>query len=133
MPAPLHYYSGAVRGPVIRLYSWRTIPPAPQKWIYRRTMTTLPEADDISRLWAGMIDGVVTVQGVPARRRVVALESKGLMPRLHAYSDPVTGKFRLYPLVAGPRKYLVAAQDANVRFNVVAYDGVKPVPWEDEE
>lgn len=134
MPLPLEHYAGTALGPITRLYLWRPSVPPEIKWIYRRVYRgSLPDAQDIVEHWAGMIEGVVTVQGAPERARVVALDTKGLLPKLHTYSDPVTGKFRLYPLVAGPRRYLVMAQDAKTRFNAVIYDGVSPVPWEDEE
>jgi hypothetical protein len=133
MPLPLQHYSGTVRGPILRLYSWRASVPSAPRWRYLRAMTSLPDAEDIQRHWAGMVEGTVSVQGAPARRRVVALESRGLAPKLHTYSDPQTGKFRLYPLVAGPRRYLIVSQDVNVRFNAPVYDGVRPVPWEDSE
>jgi hypothetical protein len=134
MPLPLEHYSGSALGPVLRLYSWRTSAPSEIKWVYRRiNRGSLPDAPGIVEHWAGMIEGTVTVQSMPARSRVVALDTKGLTPKLHTFSDPVTGHFRLYPLVAGPRRYLVMAQDAKTRFNAVVYDGVETVPWEDEE
>lgn len=135
MPEPLEYYSGGVAAQLVRIYTWRPVrAPAELAPIYiKANRGSLPEALDIVQHWAGMIEGTVKVQGAPARSRVVALEGKGLTPKLHTYSDPVTGRFRLYPLVAGPRKYLVMSQDSKVRFNAVVYDGVATVPWEDEE
>jgi hypothetical protein len=132
MPLPLEIYTGGQGFGAVRLYFWRGRTPAPINHTTLRPVKRLAEAPEVIEHWAGMIEGTVTKQGVPAQAQIVALDSKGLKPKQRVESDQTTGHFRLYPLVMGPRQYLILAQDADVRFDIAAHDGIKPVPWEDE-
>jgi hypothetical protein len=126
---PTFYQAGKV-GTIRRLFSYRGAPSLYFAHRVIRPMHYARDTYDMAVNGAGMVEGTVTVNGIPARQRVVALSGRGFTPKEAAYSDPATGKFRIYPL-AKNHKYLVIAADLRTRFNAVVADGVEPVNWED--
>ena len=132
MPLPQQFYQANVVYRISRLYSYAgpVLPVLPKSLLrtYRRAPFTVEGAIN----GMGMIEGTVTIQGAPAKSRVVALSGRGLRPYVDVYSDPVTGEFRIYPLPRNSR-YVVLTRDARQRFDAVIHDGIEPVDWEEEQ
>jgi hypothetical protein len=131
MPAP-QYYQYVLPIRVQGLYSWHgpQLPVMPKQLLtlYRRS----PFAVEGAVNGMGKIAGIATVQGVPSKCRVIVLHGRGLRPYGDVYSDPTTGKYRVYPLPKNSR-YVVLTRDARQRFDAVIHDGILPVDWDEEE
>lgn len=126
-------YSGPVQFKASRVYIMRGTARVPPAFRYLRfKVYEAPYALEQIDKGSGMIAGNVTIQGVPAGSKVYAMTRRDLRIRRASRSDPVTGKWRIHPLVAG-EGYLIVTTDAKTRFNAVVADGVRPVTWEDEE
>lgn len=126
-------YQGPVEFQARRLYIMRgaaRVPPAFRYLPFR--VYEAPFAFEQTLFGSGMVAGNVTIQGVPAGSKVYALTKRDMRLRRATRSDPVTGKWRIHPLVA-QHGYLIVTTDAKTRFNAVVADGVRPVTWEDEE
>lgn len=124
-------YHAPIQWAVRRIYQGIIHPRYQQAWKRRAVFIgAVPEAGLIAVYGAGMIEGILTEQGVPSGERVVAMRRDSMTISGMAQADPTTGRWRIYPLVAG-RRYVVMGVDAQLRFNAIVADGVLPVPWEE--
>lgn len=73
----------------------------------------------------GVITGSVSVQGTPARRRVLLLDRKTLRVLGIAWSDPVTGGYEFQGLNTA-RDYMVVCDDYTRSYNAAVADWVRP-------
>jgi hypothetical protein len=86
-----------------------------------------PATTEIVAMGAGKLEGVATLSGAPGLVRVLALSQSTLWKKQDAWSDPVTGKWRIWPVPLGV-PLTVLGIDVKDRYNHVIAAGVLPVP-----
>jgi hypothetical protein len=87
----------------------------------------VPAATEIAALGAGKLEGAVTLSGNPGLARVIALSQSTLWKKQDAWSDPVTGRWKIWPVPLGV-PLTVLGIDVKERYNHVIASGVFPIP-----
>lgn len=110
---------------LLRRGAWRTAPVRRRKSNVMMPHGLLKQSIFTGKgYFAGMGSGIVTVDGVPARRRIYLMDC-GTMRFVRGTWSAADGSYRLSHLDPD-RLYLLMARDHNGQFEPVAYDFLRP-------